>query len=115
MEQAILNCRSWSSRFVSKQWASLRKGLFPLAQNQLREQTTFKPKDLDPIDVSDGSRRSIFLLTSLTIATSMAGDTAVLYDPACCSKHRMELCLKAFKFLGLVSGLMAPQGFVVGE
>lgn len=37
----------------------------------------FKPLKLGPIDVSDGSRRSIFLLSSLTIATSMAGDTAV--------------------------------------
>jgi hypothetical protein len=77
MERAILSCRSCSSRFVSKQWASLRKDLFPLAQNQFREQTTFKPMKLAPIDVSDGRRQSIFLPTSLTIAASMAGDTAV--------------------------------------
>lgn len=32
---------------------------------------------LAPIDVSDGRRQSIFLPTSLTIAASMAGDTAV--------------------------------------
>lgn len=48
---------------------------FPLARNRYREQVPLKPMKLVLIEVSDVSRRSILLLSSLT-ATSMAGNTA---------------------------------------